>query len=253
MGRDQLIKILLLAGLVLLLTAITRKDQLPAVTEIDHSLYREPVQKPVQLPVFQREVEANTYLIQPLYSYDLSGLVVSFHDSDVWWDIYHHDSWLDFINVKDLCVVWGQNLQSDVYRQLTYDSNNWTCYYLTPDQASAARFRPDQLSNNHLLSADSEIKKMIMGVGLGDQIHLQGHLVNYANPANKFRRGTSTTRADTGNGACETIYVEAFEIIQANHPGWHAAYLLAKIMIAAALFLWVLNFLFGDVASFTKE
>lgn len=253
MDRDQQIKILLLFGLVLLLTALVRKDQLPEVAEIDSSLYREPLQEHSSLPPFQKKVDDNTYIIQPLYSYDLSGMVVSFHDSDVWWDIYHHASWRDFINVKDLCVVWGRNLQSDVYREMTYSSDNWTCFVMDSGSGSAALFNPNQLSNNHLLSDDAALNKMIMGVGIGDQIHIKGQLVNYANPDNQFVRGSSTSRTDTGNGACETIYVEDFQIIQANNPGWHAAYLTAKIMIAVALLLMVLNYLFGEVTTFVKK
>lgn len=252
MHNDQLIKVLLLFGLVLFLAAITRKDQLPLVSDIDQSMYRDPVQKSSPLGPFKKEVDDNTYIIQPLYSYDLSGMVVSFHDSDAWWDIYHHGSWQDFINVKDLCVVWGRNLESGVYRTMTYDSDNWTCFAMTSDQ-DVAQFHPDQLSNNHLLSADAGIKKMIMGVGIGDQIHLKGQLANYANPDHQFTRGTSTTRNDTGNGACETIYVEDFEIIKANNPGWRAVYLTAKIMIVASLLLMALNFIFGEVTDFIKK
>jgi len=253
MENNQLIKILLLGGLVLLLLAITRKNLLPGIEEIDQSLYRDPVQKQSALRPFKKEVNDITYIIQPLYSYELSGMVVSYHESDVWWDIYHHGSWQDFINVKDLCVVWGQNLETEVYREMTYDSNNWTCFYMTDNHSSAASFRSDQLSNNHLLSDSKEIQKLIMSADIGDQIHLKGQLANYANPENNFRRGTSVTRNDTGNGACETIYVEDFEIVKKNNPGWRTAYLAAKVMIASSVVLLVLNFLFGDVTGFIKK
>jgi hypothetical protein len=253
MKYDQLIKMLLFAGLVLLLTSIIRKDRLPGAEEIDISLYSDPIQRQTSLGVFSKEVNDNTYLIQPLYSYELSGLVVSYHASDVWWDIYHHGSWQDFINIKDLCVVWGRNLQTEAYLDMTYDSDNWTCFYMASNQGGADRFRSDQLSNNHLLSDDEEIRELIMGAGIGDQVRLKGQLVNYVNPANNFSRGSSVTRNDTGNGACETIYVENFEVIKKNNPGWRAAYLAGKIIIAASIVLLGLNFLFGDVTSFIKK
>ena len=82
---------------------------------------------------------------------------------------------------------------------------------------------------------------------------MKGQLVNYANLNNKFSRGTSITRNDTGNGACETIYVEDFEIIKENSPGWRTAYLAGKAMIALSLLLLVLNFVFGDVTEFIKK
>ena len=40
---------------------------------------------------------------------------------------------------------------------------------------------------------------------------MRGWLAGYSND-DGFRRGTSTTRDDTGNGACETIYVDEFQI-----------------------------------------
>ena len=65
---------------------------------------------------------------------------------------------------------------------------------------------------------DDDIRQALMRSEPGDHIRLKGMLVEYSNPANGFRRGTSTTRTDTGNGACETIYVEDFEVIRkANH------------------------------------
>ncbi len=47
----------------------------------------------------------------------------------------------------------------------------------------------------------------------GDHVRLKGVLAEYANKNNGFFRGTSTIREDTGNGACETVYLDSFEII----------------------------------------
>jgi hypothetical protein len=44
----------------------------------------------------------------------------------------------------------------------------------------------------------------------GDHIRLKGVLAKYANKDSGFNRGTSITREDTGNGACETIYLNEF-------------------------------------------
>ena len=64
---------------------------------------------------------------------------------------------------------------------------------------------------------------------------MRGYLASYGTGAGA-RRGTSTTREDTGNGACETIYVEKFEIVAAASSGWRlsmygslAVFLLASV------------------------
>ena len=58
-----------------------------------------------------------TYRIDPLYTYDLHGLVVSRHDSTSWTDYLHRES-NDHLNVVDLCVIWGRNAISGGYRDM---------------------------------------------------------------------------------------------------------------------------------------
>jgi hypothetical protein len=53
-------------------------------------------------------------------------------------------------------------------------------------------------------------------------------LASYRNPANHFFRGTSTVRTDTGNGACETIYVSEFQILKKANTRVRAVYHVAK-------------------------
>ena len=53
-------------------------------------------------------------------------------------------------------------------------------------------------------------------------------------------RGTSTTRDDTGNGACETIYVTGFEIIGRANAGWRAAAPVSLAVIGGCLALLLL-------------
>jgi hypothetical protein len=50
-------------------------------------------------------------------------------------------------------------------------------------------------------------------------------------------RGTSTTREDTGNGACETIYVDEFEIVVRASSGWRLAMQVALGMLVLCLVL----------------
>ena len=66
-----------------------------------------------------------------------------------------------------------------------------------------------------------------MQVEPGDHIRLKGMLVEYSNPGNGFHRGTSVTRTDTGNGACETIYVNGFEVIKKANRGTRRLYTVA--------------------------
>ncbi len=67
-----------------------------------------------------------------------------------------------------------------------------------------------QCSNNHLIPADSSVKRKIKKLKKGDHIKLTGYLVNVdaENKSGKvFLWDSSTTRYDSGDGACEVIYV----------------------------------------------
>ncbi len=66
-----------------------------------------------------------------------------------------------------------------------------------------------------------------MQVEAGDHIRLNGMLVEYSNPGNGFRRGTSVTRTDTGNGACETLYVNRLEVIKKANQATRRLYAVA--------------------------
>ena len=66
-----------------------------------------------------------------------------------------------------------------------------------------------------------------MRAGPGDEVRIKGVLANYQNTATGFDRGTSISRTDTGNGACETIYVTDFEIAKEANRGWRALYRLS--------------------------
>jgi hypothetical protein len=218
------------------------KDDLPAADEILEDLLRHPVQTPVHMAPFQVEAGEIVYTITPLHAYELYGLVVSHHNCGTWWDIYHHGLWKDFINVKDLCVLWGSNLETGVYRDMRFASDSWTCTYSWPSREVGSRFNHTCLSNNHLLSRDEGVTRSLLNTLPGDQVYLRGYLAEYSHSNGAFRRGTSTRRGDTGNGACETIYVEAYEILRKGNPFWRTAFTASKYLILLSLLLIVIRF-----------
>ncbi len=125
----------------------------------------------------------------------------------------YHEQWGDYLNLKDLCVVWGDNISTEVYRDMRFSNGSFTCYYKWPNQEVGSRFNPNQLFNNHLISNDSELNSTIMAVRRGDQVRLKGYLAEYSRMGSSSHRSTSTSCTDSGNGACETIWVEDFEIL----------------------------------------
>jgi len=217
------------------------KDALPDAAFYDLDRLRDPVQSVTRASSFTTRANDQQYLIVPRYDYELEGVIVSLHDADDFLDIAHHRRWQDFINLRDLCVVWGSNVESGVYRDMEFSNGTWTCWFSWPNREVASRFDATRLSNNHLLIDDDAVKQALLRAAPGDQIRLRGMLVEYSNPGNGFRRGTSVTRTDTGNGACETIYVNEFEVIRKANQGarrlYTATFWVTVLALAGAVLL----------------
>ena len=232
---ERLFKWLLLLSLPLFGAAYLGKDKLPDPAFYGAAIPGEPRQSQTLHPSFMTEVNGQQYHIDPLFDYVLEGVVVSYHDADAITDITHHRRWQDFLNVRDLCVIWGENLASGVYQEMQFHNDSWTCWASWPDRATGDRFHMTQLSNNHLLVDDPEIKRRLLAAAPGDRVRLRGTLANYANPANGFRRNTSTVRTDTGNGACETVYLREFSILQRANPGMRNLFTTTKWLLILSL------------------
>lgn len=235
--KGEIVKPLLLVSIGLVVLSIFLKDRLPPAGEILDSLRNEPVQETAELPQpFEVIRKGAVYTVTPLFHYDLYGMVVSYHNSDSFVDL-SHKRWKDYLNVKDLCVIWGKNVESGVYRKMKFSSRDFTCYYTYPDEETIRLFCESCLSNNHLLSADPALIRSIMRTRRGDQIHLRGYLAMYDQKQTGFHRGTSINREDRGNGACETVYVTDFAILKRANPLWHAVFNISLFLGVAGIIL----------------
>ena len=235
------LKWLMTFSLCLLLYAMWRRDVLPPPAELNNVLLNEPVQTQINQTAFEVSRGGVDYKVQPLYDYDLVGLVVSRHDTSTGWD-YLHREWNDHLNVMDICVIWGNNARSGSYNDISFSSGQFTCNFQASTGEAFAAFDQTAISNNHLLTDQPGLAKIMQKVEIGDQIHLRGRLSEYShNHGFAFKRGTSIVRTDTGNGACETIFVDSFEILKSSGQTWRKLVWLAAIMLAASIVGWFMQ------------
>ncbi|MCK6389789.1 MAG: hypothetical protein L6Q40_02020 [Azonexus sp.] len=238
MVSPRFVKTLFFASLALLVAAWIKGEPLPAPDAVLAAMQAAPRQTATGEAPFSVETGGVQYQVKPLYAYELNGLVVSRHDAETWWDFIHKEA-SDFLNVTDLCVVWGENLRNGVYQRLSYHSGQFTCFVRWEDAETGALFRMDALSNNHLLTVNPALAKKIRSVRIGDQIRFRGYLAEYShNHGFAFKRGTSTTRDDSGNGACETVYVESFDIVRRGSTFWALAPWLGWLGLLLAIIGW---------------
>lgn len=203
-------------------------------------LQQEPLQTPTQEEPFQFTYRKRTYDVKPVANYTLWGLVVSHNNINSFFDSYHDKNSVD---TKDLCVIWGANLKDNEFHKVSFRSGSWTCYFR---YRHGVRFDKYKLSNNHLITNDPTVRRMIAKVRVGDQVKFEGMLVNYKDKRTKFRwRMSSKTRKDAGNRACEVVFVRKLEILKRGTPFW---YFLGN----ASFWLFVLTLL-GKMAAFALE
>jgi hypothetical protein len=243
----QLLQIFLAASILILIVTYFLKDKYPDSSTMLPELQYEPVQTPVSMAPFTIQKKGVTYTLTPLYSYDLVGMVVTFHKSDDLSDLSHAE-WKDWINIEDVCVLWGSNLLNNYYKKVEFSSGNWTCFFHTNDRETYDAFNLQAISNSHLLTTDPRISKTIRSARRGDQIRLKGYLVNYTID-NGGSRNTSISRQDIGQGACEVVYVTDFQILKKGSPVFAPLFTLSKYTIAACMILLFVTFVYDTKAS----
>ncbi len=226
-------KILIVISFFLLLISFWNRNDLSENLNIVDQLNQEPTQAKIEKPAFVKKVNDIEYEIQPLYDYELFGLVVSYEHHDGNYNL--HKLWRDHINVADFCVVWGENATNNQLNDIDFWNGQFTCNYSTRNQQAWESFNINQLSNNHLLTDYKHAQKKLRGINIGDQIRIKGWLANYKNLGNGGTRGTSITRDDQGNGACETIYVNEVDILKKYTSVWRKAMYLFLLLLIISL------------------
>ena len=244
----ELAKICALAFIVSAVVAVTTSYlawRLPPAGS-HPEIHNEPIQSSLlegQDATLVVSIQDHQYSIKPRYNYHLTGLVVATSDAMGWRNITHRAAG-DFLNTNDICVVWGANAEELDLSQFTFTHGDWTCYVSTSSSEAWRKFKMDGLANNHVLPSTPELAARFRDVRIGDSIVIDGQLVDYSTDGGASRT-TSVVRTDTGNGACEIIYVTDFQFISRHHETLYRiarlamdAMVLSLVVLGAALFIW---------------
>jgi hypothetical protein len=234
-GLRSLARIVLPAAALALTVSFFLRNRLPDNALALEALLQNPVQTKEGVPEpFEVTRKDFTYTVTPLYSYELWGMIVSYHHSASFVDI-SHKQWNDYLNTKDVCVIWGRNIETGVYERMTFRNRDFTCFYRYPDRETGELFTENALSNNHLLPADPLVADAVLKARKGDQVRLKGWLVSYGLKGAPYARRSSTVRNDRGNGACEVVYVTEFEVLREANAAWRTLYKVSLILIGLSL------------------
>lgn len=219
----QKLKYLIWLNIVLLLIGYGAIKTFPE--NFIEDLHLDPIQTPTTTKPFYITAGDKRFYVEPLFDYELFGVIVSKHNSRQVILTYPDKNF----NVTDLCVIWGDNVFSGAYKHLKFKNGDYFCMIDFKDDYAAKAyynnafdgFKNNKLSNNHILTDDPTLAKRLRDTRVGDQIYLKGYLVRYGTGPKNIMRSTSTSRDDTGDGACETIYVTSFTMLRHKTSAWY--------------------------------
>ena len=138
---------------------------------------------------------------------DLTARVLSRSD-------YHWDEGATLAPV-DLALGWGRMSDNAVLASIQISQSARFYHWHVRALPIPRREIETSSANMHLIPANSVVGRAIKRVRPGQVVHLQGFLVD-ARRADGWYWNTSMTRADTGAGACELIYVESLQPVAAR-------------------------------------
>jgi len=146
------------------------------------------------------------FTITPLADFSLTARVLSRAD-------YRFDP-TSSISPTDLAMGWGRMSDSAVLAKLDISqSNRWYTYRWGADGPPIPKDEIVRSSANmHMLPADDTVRWELKQVRPGDIVHLEGELIE-AHGANGGVWRSSMTRDDSGDGACEVVYVKSLVVM----------------------------------------
>jgi hypothetical protein len=113
----------------------------------------------------------------------------------------------------DLGVGWGPMSDSAVLDGIHFSQMGRFLYWDARDGRFAlpARVIQTHAAQMHMVPADSALEARLKSLRPGQVVRVQGWLVDIRG-SDGFAWSTSLRRDDTGNGACEIMFVESLEV-----------------------------------------
>ena len=155
---------------------------------------------PRSLPAFA--LEAAT--LQPLAGFSIHARVLSRED-------YSMGREAD-LSPTDLALGWQEMADDAVLSRLDISQSGRWYRYRWQGEPPLPRARIVRSSAKmHMIPSDADVARTLRQVRAGDRVRIEGWLVEATAP-DGWRWRSSLTRQDTGNGACELVYVCAIEV-----------------------------------------
>ena len=121
---------------------------------------------------------------------------------------YHWDAVAKLAPI-DLALGWGPMSDSSVLRHISIDQHTRYFHWRFKDASITPSDLVAHAANMHMIPADGTVERALLVVRPGQIVRFSGYLVAATPDAGGEPWRSSTSRTDTGNGACEIVWVTA--------------------------------------------
>ena len=162
----------------------------------------EPLQSPVPNDATPFRPEAATLV--PLAGFSVEARVLSREDYRLGREAE--------LSPTDLALGWGRMRDDDVLSRLDISqSGRWYQYAWRGEPPLPPQEIVRSSANMHMIPANRAVADALHAVHRDDRVRIDGWLVE-ADAPDGWRWRSSLTREDSGNGACEVVYVCALAV-----------------------------------------
>ncbi len=106
----------------------------------------------------------------------------------------------------DLALGWGPMSDSAVISQLSISQSGRFYHWSAPRLPIPREAISNHSANMHMVPADKQVERALMSLREGEIVRIAGHLIRVDAP-DGWHWVSSLTREDSGNGACELVWV----------------------------------------------
>lgn len=205
-------RLLLLAAVVAMACRYWGSAAVPAIAttastipSFDFSPRLAPASEPIQKPV--RGVSAlrvEEYVVTPIAKFQVAGRVLGAQR-------YRGGREADLSPV-DLAMGWGPMANPEVLSKVEISQSGRFYYWHVDAFPIPASDITRHSANMHLVPANEAVAKKLVAIDPGQQVRFKGYLLQ-VQADDGWRWHSSTSRNDTGGGACELVLVDTIEVL----------------------------------------
>jgi hypothetical protein len=111
----------------------------------------------------------------------------------------------------DLTLGWGNMSDESILESIEISQSNRFFYWRVEQLPIPRKEIETHASNMHLIPSDESTESAIKQARKGEIVHFSGYLVS-VDAQDGWRWTSSLSRADTGRGACELVWVKEFQV-----------------------------------------